>query len=75
MQAVATGELVELVGQRAAIPPEFLDEGDDPDHRTDAVLVADGVGVGAVADRLLVTETQAGSPGDPLESGERRREP
>ena len=40
-------------------------------QRGDAVLVADVLGVAAVAQRLLVAERQARHPGDPLEAGER----
>ena len=41
-----------------------------PDQGRDAVLVRHGLGVDAVADRLLVAERQAGHPADPLEAGQ-----
>ena len=55
-------------------PRASVDHAEHRDRRRDAVLVAHGLGVHEVAERLLEPEHEAGRARDPLEAGEGRVE-
>ena len=74
MASESLDELVEMVGDRAAAGLQFRDQREERERGGDAVLVAHGAGIDEIAERLLESEHEPGSAGDPLEAGERRVE-
>ena len=71
VQPVLAGDVVEEVGQAAALGLGRGRDLADQQQRGDAVLVLHVLGVDAVAQRLLVAEGEALDAADPLEAGER----
>ncbi len=71
VQPVLPSEVVEQVEQGASVGLECSRHLRDPGRGADAVLVAYGGGVDAVAEGLLVGVPQPLHPGEPLEAGQR----
>src|SRR5665811_2617437 len=71
VQAVLTGDLVQLVDQGLAACLEFGGELEHAQDRGDPVLVAGDLRGNGIAERFLIPERQSGDLRDPFEAGQR----